>query len=244
MKPFGTSMTTKLTMRAAIALVVASAAATWCLATPSTDLSSGGPLTHVWVGNDLSCQVQHIADVPDYEFFPSDAIPADSGTFIAMGGILYAPDFAAHDNTAADNTFPNTPFTPVSQTGVTGAGTAVTPFKLVTTVGVGTTGLVIQQTDTYITGREYYTTVITISNNGADTASGVLYRGADAFLGGSDTGYGFTQVFGTNLDRNAVVPVVPLLRDKNIASDSIRERKVIALNRWHIGFLSSWKRFF
>ena len=32
MKPFGTSMTTKLTMRAAIALVVASAAATWCLA--------------------------------------------------------------------------------------------------------------------------------------------------------------------------------------------------------------------
>ena len=33
MKPFGTSMTTKLTMRAAIALVIASAGATWCLAT-------------------------------------------------------------------------------------------------------------------------------------------------------------------------------------------------------------------
>ena len=50
MKPFGTSMTTKLIMCAAIALVVVSASATWCLATPSADISSGGPLTHVWVG--------------------------------------------------------------------------------------------------------------------------------------------------------------------------------------------------
>src|SRR5258707_11905981 len=111
MKPFGTSMTTKLTMRAAIALVVTSAAATWCLATtPSADIFSGGPLTHIWLGEDLSCQVQHIADAPAYEFFPSDVIPADAGTFIAMGGVLYAPDFTNHDNTATDNTFPNIPF--------------------------------------------------------------------------------------------------------------------------------------
>ena len=41
-----------------------------------------------------------------------------------------------------------------------------------------------------------------ISNNGADTASGVLYRGGDAFLATSDFGFGFTEVFGTN--RNAV----------------------------------------
>ena len=65
MKPFGTSMTTKLTMRAAIALVIASASATWCLATPSADISSAGPLTHVWVGNDLSCQAQHIFDATE-----------------------------------------------------------------------------------------------------------------------------------------------------------------------------------
>src|SRR5206468_20985 len=153
MKPFGTSMTTKLTMRAAIALVIASAAATWCLATPVADIASPpGPLTHVWVGNDLSCQVQHIADAPDFEFFPSDVIPGDAGTFIAMGGVLYAPDFGGHDNTATDNTFPNTPFTPVSQTAVTGSGATADPFKVVTVVGVGATGLVIQQTDIYFAG--------------------------------------------------------------------------------------------
>jgi uncharacterized repeat protein (TIGR01451 family) len=195
-------MTTKLTMRAAIALIVASAAAAWCLATPSADIGSGsppGPLTHVWIGNDLSCQVQHVADAPDYEFYGPDIIPGDSGTFIATGGVLYAPDFANHDYSSAEFFLgAYAPFTTIGQTGVTGAGSAVTPFKLVTTVGVGTTGLVIQQTDTYVTGREYYTTQITISNNGADTASGVLYRAADAFLGGSDIGYGFTQLFSGN----------------------------------------------
>ncbi len=86
-------MTRKLTMRAAIGVVVASVGATWCLfamtpagsitkstkqrrvteapaTTPVADIASAGPLTHVWLGNDLSCQVQHIDDA-DYEFFPA-----------------------------------------------------------------------------------------------------------------------------------------------------------------------------
>jgi len=104
-------MITKLAMRAAIALVVASAGATWCLATPAADIKSAGPLTDVWVGNDLSCQAQHIVDGTNHEFFPSDVTPGDYGTFIAMDGMLYAPDFGGHDDTAADNTFPNTTFT-------------------------------------------------------------------------------------------------------------------------------------
>ena len=62
-------------------------------AVPSADIASAGPLTHIWVGNDLSCQVQHIADGTVHEFFPQDIIPGDCGTFIAMDGVLYAPDF-------------------------------------------------------------------------------------------------------------------------------------------------------
>jgi uncharacterized repeat protein (TIGR01451 family) len=199
MKPFRTSMTTKLTIRAAIALVVASAGAAWCLPPPFADISSaGGPLTHVWVANDLSCQVAHIDDAPDYEFYGQDIIPADAGTFIAMGGVLYAPDFANHDYSTAQFVIgPYTTFTPVSQTPVMGSGTAADPFKVITKVDVTGTALQIQQTDTYVAGREYYTTEIKISNNGTGTATadGVLYRAADAFLGGTDSGYGFTQVF-------------------------------------------------
>ena len=59
-----------------------------------------------------------MADAPDYEFYPGQTyFPADAGTFIAMGGILYAPDFANHDNTSAVFYLgAYTPFTPVSQT--------------------------------------------------------------------------------------------------------------------------------
>jgi uncharacterized repeat protein (TIGR01451 family) len=198
MKRFATSVTTKLTIGAAIALVVASAGATWCLATPATDINSAGPLTHVWIGNDLSCQAQHVADAPNYEFYPAgegfNVYPGDYGTFIAMNGILYAPDFGNHDLTAAGSLGFFFPFDSVNQTPVTGSGmTAADPFKVVTIVNVGATGLQIQQTDTYVVGDEFFTTEIMLINNGTDTASGVIYRAFDAFLGGSDSGYGFTK---------------------------------------------------
>ena len=42
-----------------------------------------------------------------------------------MDGVLYAPDFASHDYTSAGFSLgANTPFTPVSQTPVTGSGTS------------------------------------------------------------------------------------------------------------------------
>src|SRR5206468_3902889 len=164
MKPFGTSMTTKLTMRAAIALVVASAGAAWCLATPSADISSTGPLTHVWVGNELSCQVQHSFDGTVHEFYPINIFPADYGPSIAMGAVHYGPACFAHGKSAAGSVGNLTPFTPVSQTLVTGSGTTADPFKVITVVDVAETRLVIHQTDTYVLGREYFTTEIMISN--------------------------------------------------------------------------------
>jgi len=222
MKPFATSITTKWMMRGTIALAVVLGGATWCLATPAADISSAGPLTHVWVGNDLSCQAQHIFDGTTHEFFPSDVTPSDYGTFIAMDGVLYAPDFGDHDNTAADNTFPNTPFTPVSQTGVSGFGTTADPYKVVTVVDVTGTTLQIQQTDTYVVGDEFFTTEIMISNNATSTstASGVLYRAFDAFLGGSDTGFGFTQVISASDNRTEVACTV---NPNNSPADKIEE---------------------
>ncbi len=68
-------------------------------------------------------------------------------------------------------------------------------------VGVPATGLEIEQTDKYVVGEEHYTSDVKIINQGGSMACGILYRAADAFLGESDSGYGFTNVFGT---RNAV----------------------------------------
>jgi hypothetical protein len=213
---------TKLILRGGLALLAASISATWCLlgnaqpivdpakgaaphtpaVTPFRDIASVGPLTHVWIGNELSCQAQHVADGTTHEFYPPGTIPGDCGTFIAMGGTLYAPDFANHGGTATGNLGTYTVFTPISQTPVTGTGTTADPFKVVTVVDVAATGLRITQTDTYVIGSESYQTDIMITNSGQGAASGILFRAADSFLQGSDSGYGFTEVFPGN--RNAV----------------------------------------
>ena len=239
---------TKLILRAGLALLAASISATWCLlaasnaqpivdpakgastdtpaVTPFMDIASAGPLTHVWIGNELSCQAQHVADGSTHEFYPPSTVPGDCGTFIAMGGTLYAPDFTNHGGTATGNLGTYTVFTPVSQSPVTGTGTQGDPFRVVTVVDVAMTGLQIQQTDSYVIGEESYRTDTTIMNNGSGPASGVLFRAADAFLGGSDSGYGFTAVFGNlnavgcsvnpnNMPPDRIEEWLPLTGDNN-----------------------------
>ena len=170
-------------------------------ATPYQDISSAGPLTHIQLGDELSCQVAHTLDPLFLEFFPPGTVPGDCGTFVAVGGALYAPNFAAHGGTATGALGAYTPFTPVSQSAVTGAGSVADPFVVVTVADVGATGLHIRQTDSYVIGDEAYRTDVAISNSTGSVISGVLYRAGDCYLGGSDFGYGFTEVFGT---RNAV----------------------------------------
>src|SRR3954447_18226993 len=78
-----------------------------------------GPLTQVSIGNDLSCQVQHTGDT-SLELFPSSTTPGDCGTFVAVGGALYTPDFSNHGATATSGLGTRTPYSPVSQTPVSG----------------------------------------------------------------------------------------------------------------------------
>lgn len=250
---WGKGTTTKLTMRATIALLAASASAAWCpfamsnpapIVNPSknitvTDAPTGvpfvdigapaGPLTHVYIGGELSCQVAHILDGTVLEFFPPGIVPGDCGTFIATGGTLYAPDFDAHGVTATAGLGPRVVFTPTSQVR-TGTGTAVDPFKAVTLVSLPTTALSIHQTDTYVAGDQFYRTDVMIINNGGP-ATGVLYRAGDAFLAGSDAGFGFTTLFGNrksvgcsvtanNLPADRIEEWIPLTGPNNYYEDT------------------------
>jgi uncharacterized repeat protein (TIGR01451 family) len=189
-----------------LALAAAMATTMWCLlaaiapagavaATPYKDIASAGPLTHIYLGDELSCQIAHSADT-FLEFYPPSIIPGDCGTFVALGGSLYAPNFTAHGGTATGGLGGYTPFTPVSQSSVTGTGTPADPFKVVTVADVGLTGLRVQESDSYVVGDEAYRTDVAISNSSGGPVSGVLYRAGDCFLGGSDFGFGFTEVFG------------------------------------------------
>jgi PKD repeat protein len=162
------------------------------------DIASAGPLDHVWIGNELSCQVSHTADPFDYQFYPSRVIPGDCGTIIASGSTLYGPNFASHGTTAT-TAMAITPWTPVSQSAVTGTGTLADPFTVKTEVVAPPPGtLRVEQWDYYVIGSEAYTTKVVVHNTGPAAVSVVIYRAGDCYLGGSDSGYGALDVTAPN----------------------------------------------
>lgn len=188
----------------ALALLAAGTAAVPATATPPAvkgvrypgiqlgaykSVTSSGPLTDITFGDDLSCQVKYSTSTL-FQVFPPDQRPGDCGTFLAVDGTLYAPDFTGHGGTATTDLGSYTAYTLVSQTPTTGAGTSADPYIVTTVVDAGTSGLRITEMDTYVRGRTYYRSDIVVSNRGTTTKSAILSRGVDCYLAGSDTGIG------------------------------------------------------
>ena len=165
---------------------------------PTTEITSAGPLTRVILSNELNCQVAHTADL-DFEFYsPSYEIGA-CGTLLATGGTLYGPS----DVPAGDDASPRTTLTPVSQSAVTGSGTALDPYRVVTVADAGTSGLRIVETDSYVVGEEAYRTDVRVENAATSPRTAVLYRAGDCYLGGSDLGYGYVDGSRVACSKNA-----------------------------------------
>jgi uncharacterized repeat protein (TIGR01451 family) len=161
------------------------------LAGPATtaSIASSGPITDITISTDLNCAVNHVGDTSP-EWYGTTAC----GTFIVIGGNLYGPASipAGSSATGAETAA----FTPVSQSATTGAGTLASPYKIVTVVRAATTGVALTETDTYVTGNEYYQTDVRIRNAGVAAINVILYRGGDCFLQNSDRGYGFIDPTG------------------------------------------------
>jgi len=162
------------------------------LQTAFQTIDSAGPLNQIFLGVDVSAQIAHTGDA-SYNVYPPGTTPADYGTFLVVGGTLYAPDMENHGGTASGSIGVNTPFTPISQSGVGGSGTSADPFTVTTVVGVGATGLTITQTDSYVVGQESYRTDVAITNGSGGAIAALLYRAMDCYLGGSDSGYGLVN---------------------------------------------------
>src|SRR4051794_32629726 len=145
----------------------------------AAEIDSRGPLQRVIVSDQLNCQVKHQADT-QLSFFGGE--PGACGTFLATGGTLYGPE--------ESGTSPRTVYTPVSQTGPTGSGTPADPYRIVTVVDAGTSGLRIEQTDSYVTGDEAYRTDVRIINTTDKEQGGLVYRAGDCYLQSSDAGFG------------------------------------------------------
>jgi hypothetical protein len=108
--------------RAAATALAVAACALPSLASPSlsaaAQIGGAGPLTRVAISPDLNCAVDHVADVVP-EFFGDTAC----ATLVATPDTLYGPQYIPAGSYAS----PLTPWTPVSQTGPVGSGTAADP---------------------------------------------------------------------------------------------------------------------
>src|SRR6185503_9938457 len=109
-------------------------------------ITSAGPLNNIFLNDNLACNVNHVGDSAN-EFY-GGTNPGACGTFLGVGGTVYGPNVPAGSS--------RTQYTLVSQTAVTGSGTSADPYAVTTVVSVGSTGLQISQTDSYIVGTEFY----------------------------------------------------------------------------------------
>lgn len=150
-------------------------------------ITSSGPLTNIYISDTLNCQVSHTGDGA-FEFYPPSSQLGDCGTFVIIGGTLYG--FAPFGGSAAGAASPRTAFTPVSQSAVLGSGTTADPYRIVTVVAAGTTGVTLTETDSYVVGQEVYRTDVQLANAGATDVTVLVYRAGDCFLQSSDFGFG------------------------------------------------------
>ena len=153
---------------------------------PFTTIDGTRPIRTVYLGNDLSCQVGlSVDDV--FDFYPSATAPGDCGTFVSIGSTVYGPDFDEHDGSATPGSY--TPYTAVSQSAPTGAGTASDPLRVTTVAQAG--ALTVTETTSYVRGADTIRTSVAATNGTGSPVNNVrVYRAGDCYLAGSDIGYG------------------------------------------------------
>lgn len=144
-------------------------------------IASAGPLESINVTPDLNCDVRYAGDT-DPQFYAAIAC----GTLVAVDGTLYGPQ----DIPAGGAAGPRTAFTALSQTGPTGSGTAADPFVVVTKVDLGSSGISLTETDTYVAGAQSYTTRVRLTNTSGAQKTAVVYRAGDCYVANSDYGTG------------------------------------------------------
>lgn len=155
--------------------------------------TTNGPLTHIYIGDELSAQVIHASGTAG-QFAPSAAVPGDMGTWLVKGGVLYGSELAAHNNGSSGTAYLGaySYFSHVAQSEVIDAGASVGVHQVVTTVELGNPvhPMRLTQVDTYVDGANSWRTDVHVDNMTGAPQSLILYRAGDANLDGNTSGYG------------------------------------------------------
>jgi hypothetical protein len=176
-----------------------------------THIHTAGPITDIWISDDLECLFRHTGDAYPSVFtgttpygpapFGLDAKPEASacGTLVSNGS-LYGPGLIPDGPTVKH-------YTPVRQSTVTGTGTSSDPYIVTTVVDVGSNGVRLSETDSYVVGAESVHTKILVStsSSGAFSLTPTIFRAMDCYLSDWDSGYG-AFVDGAPACRDTVAP--------------------------------------
>ncbi len=205
----------RLALRGALVAVAALAALAWqpAVGAASQEVIKGpGPLSAIYVDEGLACQVQASGDA-DTSFYGGTE-PGGCGTFLALTEGSYVHDEEEGDHklfgprTTGPGSTPEAEFTPAvsgeppSAQTLTGSGTEASPYVITTHVYVEEALpdpsfepiAELTEKDSYVTGQDFYTTAITITNLGQARLEGTLYHAGDCYLADSDDGFGATNV--------------------------------------------------
>jgi hypothetical protein len=128
------------------------------------------PVLTVSTSRTLNCAIGH-RDDGRLRFFADTSC----ATVLVVGTKVFGP-------TNTPGFFPlahPTPFTPISQTARTGSGTAADPWRIVTKVRAGATGVRIQQIDTWTANSEVVHTRLDIANDARVAQRVVVWRVGD-----------------------------------------------------------------
>lgn len=169
---------------------------------PAATTALGGSPLNVYVGDQGQLQAFRAGESSGLYYYPFNH-EGDAGFFLAMrDGVtppVYGFDGSAGPHGLAD-------YTLVSQSAVTGNGSAASPLTLVAKYDTSSPLLHVTQTTTYVNGTQQFTVRWDVQNASGGTVHFKALAAADFFFEGSDRGTGiFTQgpprfIGGTNAD--------------------------------------------
>jgi hypothetical protein len=148
--------------------------------TGGTTASNG---IRVIVGENTQLQIVRLGTG---QLYSPSAVPPSTSIFnsilLAHGSNIY------RSNGNAPAASGGSVWTNVSQSAVTGTGTAQDPYTVVTVVAAGSTGITLTETVTYAYPEGYFVIQVDVSAPSTNTSNIKLYHLMDTYLAGGDNG--------------------------------------------------------
>ncbi|HND00402.1 MAG TPA: hypothetical protein PKW90_30020, partial [Myxococcota bacterium] len=133
----------------------------------------------VIVGENTQLQIVRLGTG---QLYSPSAVPPSTSIFnsiiLAHGSNIY------RSNGSAPAVAGGSVWTNVSQSTVTGTGTAQDPYTVVTVVAAGSTGITLTETVTYAYPEEYFVIQVDVSAPSTNTSAIKLYHLMDTYLAG------------------------------------------------------------